>query len=300
MRAKAAIGLAGLLLVGAKAPPAERVVSGDGIGAATVNGTIGRIRIDPGATSMPVLDRAFAERAGLTSGMFAAGFMVGPTKLRGPTSVTTLAVGGKPFKRRVAWFDAKYAAGADGAIGPGGLPDRVIRFVLRPAVAGERTVALPMVDGGGLGGGWGGLYATIPFRGAALKVRFDPHQPRTMVSAGLANSLANANGGAMTGAPSTATIVFGVERPVRRMRLATPLAVGMLSLAAIDVRVGDYGNASGIAEADVVPDPDEVVVTGKHKRDRSRDRLTIGGDALAGCSSIVFDKPAKVIRLTCR
>lgn len=37
----------------------------------------------------------------------------------------------------------------------------------------------------------------------------------------------------------------------------------------------------------------------KGKRDAKRDRLTIGADLLDRCSAIVFDKPARQIRLTC-
>ena len=52
-------------------------------------------------------------------------------------------------------------------------------------------------------------------------------------------------------------------------------------------------------EADAHADPNEVVVTGKGKHDIKHDRLSIGADQLNRCSSIVFDKPAKQIRLSC-
>lgn len=98
---------------------------------------------------------------------------------------------------------------------------------------------------------------------------------------------------------SRAEIAFGVERPVRMMALDRPLAIGALSLTRIGVRTGDWGNAAGIAEAGSA-DPDEIVVTAKgRKRDPFRDRLAIGADVLARCSSVIFDKPARQIRLTC-
>lgn len=45
-------------------------------------------------------------------------------------------------------------------------------------------------------------------------------------------------------------------------------------------------------------DPEEIVVVAKGKR-RTDGRLSIGADLLERCSSIVFDKPARQVRLTC-
>ena len=159
---------------------------------------------------------------------------------------------------------------------------------------------LPMTDGGGLFGGGGGSFALVPVGGVPTRVRFNPDNARTLATAGAGVALASANGGRLEGATRTAHIAFGVERPVRLLKLARPLAIGPLTLAALDVRVADYGSAGGIADADAPPpDPDEIVVTAKGKRDRSRDSLTLGRDQLDRCSSIVFDKPAKQVRLSC-
>ena len=43
----------------------ERVVSGDGIVAVSVNGGPGRLRIDPAAPALPILTETYAQRAGL-------------------------------------------------------------------------------------------------------------------------------------------------------------------------------------------------------------------------------------------
>ena len=86
------------------------------------------------------------------------------------------------------------------------------------------------------------------------------------------------------------------------MALAHPLAVGPLSLARIGVRTAEGGNTAAIpdsSEASPAADPDEVVVTAKAKHKPRPGTLTLGADALARCSGIVFDKPAKQIRLTC-
>ena len=108
--------------------------------------------------------------------------------------------------------------------------------------------------------------------------------------------------GALSGEAVPTEIFFGIERPVRTLTLARPMAIGALSLATLGVRTQDAGNAGAIREAGAVvptPDPDEVVVTAKNKRDVRRDVLSLGADQLSRCSSIVFDKPAKQIRLSC-
>ncbi|GAA3255764.1 hypothetical protein GCM10020258_14510 [Sphingomonas yabuuchiae] len=157
-----------------------------------------------------------------------------------------------------------------------------------------------MVDQGDLFGGWAERFAIIMVEGQPMRVRFDPHHPRTLANAGAAVRLARAYGGTLSGSTSPAEIAFGVERPIRAMTLATPLTVGPLSIATLGVRTVDHGNTDTIADADQHADPNEVVVTGKGKHDIKRDRLSIGADQLNRCSSIVFDKPARQIRLSCR
>ncbi len=67
----------------------------------------------------------------------------------------------------------------------------------------------------------------------------------------------------------------------------------------LSVRTADTGSTATIADADAPGDPDEVVVTGKGKHDPKKDWLSIGADQLGRCSSIVFDKPARQVRLSC-
>lgn len=298
MRNVAGIGAA-MLLAGAAAPPAERVVTGDGVTAATVKGAPGRLRIDPAATAMPMIDAAWAERAGLKAGPFGIMYGVGPKRVSGRTAVAELRLGGLAFKRRIAWTPRPYAAGVDGVIGPAGLPDPVVRFVLRPARPGERVARFPMVDQGGLFGGWSERFAVIEVGGSPMRLRFDPHHRRTLANAGAGRRLAEAHGGALTGEVTPEEIAFGIERPVRTLVLARPLRLGPLSIASLGVRTHDGGGTTGIADADAPPDPDEVVVTARGKRDPDRNRLALGRDQLDRCSSIVFDKPARQVRLSC-
>jgi hypothetical protein len=277
----------------------ELVVGGDGIVAATVNGAPGRIRIDPAVPALPMLTAEYAGRARLRAGPFAFGYLVGPQQVDGLSAVARIGVGAgvRPRKRRVGWTRRPYLAGADGVIGPGGLPQDVIRFVLRPSLPGERIVALPMVDEGGLFGGWGGMYALVEIGGQPLRIRFNPHQPLTLATAGAGVRIAAAQDGRIGGDTQAVEIAFGISRPVRMMRLATPLRIGPLAISALGVRTADFGNVSAIREEG--GDPDEIVVTGQRRRDHRRDRLSLGADQLARCSAIVFDKRARQIRLTC-
>lgn len=299
-------GMTTLLLLAAATPPRERLVTGDAIVAVTIDGIPARLRIDPGAPGVPLISPELAERAGLKGGgmlAFGLGYGVGPISAMHRTQVVKLDAGQGVFKRRVGWGKRRYAAVADGTIGPGDLPDPVIRFQFRESQPGERTMTLPMVDGGGMFGGFFGLYAEIVVGGEPLRVRFDPYHPRTLANAGAALRIAAAQDGRLTGDTVPLEIAFGIERPVRTMILARPLPLGPLSIATLGVRTADNGNANRIKD-DSAPekiDPDEIVVTAKgKKRDPNRDRLSIGADQLDRCSSLVFDKPAKQIRLTCR
>ncbi len=291
--------------VAAAAAPAlgqagELVVAGDGIVPVTVNGVPGRARIDPAVPALPMLTADYAARIRLRAGPFAFGYLVGPQQVDGLSAVARIAVGAgaRPRKRRVGFTRRPYLAGADGVIGPGGLPQQVIRFVLRPPVPGERTVALPLVNEGGLFGGWGGMYALVDVGGRPMRIRFNPHQPRTLATAGAGVRIAAARDGRIGGDSEAVEIAFGISRPVRTLRLGTPLQIGPLAISTLGVRTADFGDASAIREEG--GDPDEIVVTGERDRDRRRDRLSLGADQLGRCSSIVFDRRARQVRLTCR
>jgi len=291
--------IAASLMLPAAAPAPELVVGGDGIVPATINGVSGRIRIDPAVPALPMLATGWADRARLRPGPFAFGYLVGPEQVDGVSAVARIGVGrgAAPRRRRVGWTRRPYLTVADGVIGPGGLPQRVIRFVLRPALPGERTVTLPLVDEGGLLGGWGGTYALIEVGGAPMRIRFDPHHPRTLATAGAGVRLAAAYDGRIGGEIESLEIAFGIRRPVRTLRLARPLAIGPLAIATLGVRTADFGSTASIREEG--GDPDEIVVTGGRRRNVRRDRISLGADSLARCSSILFDKAARQIRLTC-
>lgn len=285
------LGLASIGLLSAARPVIPLVIKGDGVVNATVGGVPATLRLTPWAPAAPTLNPDLAQRIGLKGGLFGFVVKVGPVKVSGQSSVTKFAFGQMMFRRRVVWFERRYEAATDGAIGPGGLPADVIRYELRAPVAGERVAVLPLVQQL-----FRPTYGRVDVGGRALTILFDPQHSRTLATAGAGASIAAAQGGQLSGAAGMAEVAFGINRPVRRLQLARPLAIGPLSIGALLVRVGDNGSVAGIADANA--DPDEIVVTATRKGDR-RDVLIIGRDELAGCSSITFDKPAKQIRLSC-
>jgi hypothetical protein len=230
--------------------------------------------------------------------MFGFGYMVGPEQVDGVSAVARIAVGpgSQARKRRVGWTRLPYSAAADGVIGPGGVPQQVVRFVLRPARPGERVISLPLVNEGGLFGGWGGMYALAEVGGEPMRIRIDPHSPQTLATAGAGVRLAHHFDGRLAGDSSMVPIAFGLARPVRRLNLAIPAQIGPFAITQLGVRTADFGNTSSIR--DEASDPDEIVVTGG-VRARKRDRITIGADLLSRCSSIVYDKRANRLRLSC-
>lgn len=289
-----------LVLAVASAPPAERVVEADSTVTIAVNGEPLSFRIDPRAPGLPVVSGAVAQRLGLKGGGllgFGVCYAVGRERVCGRTQVSRLAwPDAPPGKRRVGWMSRDYPMAVDGTIGPAGVPEPVVRFVLGPSRPGDRTVSLPMNGGSGLFGDWMLVGATITVGGKPLVVRFDPHHALSLATAPAAVRLATAQGGTLTDATARQEIAFGIERPLRMMTLAHPLVVGPLSLSTIAVRVTDGAGANTIPAASA--DPNEVVVNGGKKQPPGS--MTLGADQLGQCSSLVFDKAAREVRLTCR
>lgn len=298
-----------MLLVGAAQPAQERVIAADGLIEGRIAGQPARTRIDPAAPAMPLIDLALAERAKLklTGGWgVGIGYRVGTTDVMTRTQVVEVDLGRGTDKRRVGWAKRPFAPGVDVSVGPAALPEPIVRFQLRAPRPGETTTIFPALHESGpfgLFGNFTATFARIDVGGAPMRLRFDPFHARTLATAGAAVRLAQANDGALSGESVPTEIFFGVERPVRDLTLKRPFRLGALAIARLGVRTGDFGSTGAIREgeaAETAPDPDEIVVVAKgKKRDTRRDTLSLGADQLRNCSSIVFDKKADVIRLTC-
>lgn len=279
------------LCMAAKAPspafdiPADRIVN------ATVEGQPARMLAMANGVDYPVLNPSIAAKLGLKGGFIVAHINVGPVKLKGDTGVVKLGVAGPPAKRRALWFDRAIAPGADGALGPGAMPQPVITFHLRAPANGERAFVLPLV------GRDDQMGTALSIGGESLFVQFDLGRGPTLATAAAGQILAQAQNGQLEGPAGRIAIRFGVERPVRALILANPLPIGPVAIRRIMVRISDNGSTSGIADADAV-DTGEIVVSAKGKAKPSY-RMAIGTSDLAGCSSVSFDKPGKRIILSC-
>lgn len=289
-----------VLSIGATRSSSERVVQGSGIVTAIVNGVPLRMRIDPGAVAMPMITTVIARRARLKPGPFDFEYLVGTKRVNGKSAVTRIDLGWGPMRRRVAWTDAPYIAGVDGVIGPGLLPAEIVRFQLGPSRVGERTISLPMAGQGGLQSRWGSRFALVQVGGTPMRVQFDPGRQRTIATANAGVRIAAAHSGTLSTETRPVEVAFGIERPVRSLRLQKPLKIGPLSIHTLGVRTSDFGSATSIRTdpAETV-DPNEIVVVGSRKGRKLFDHVILGQDHLDHCSSIAFDKNTDQIRMTC-
>lgn len=279
----------------------ELLVEGEGIVTAKINDVSLQMRIDPGAVAMPLITAAAAERTKLKAGPFNFEYLIGPRRVTGKSAVARINFGQGTMKRRVGWTDAPYSSGVEGIIGPGLLPEKLIRFQLRPSQEGESTISLPMVGQGGLESRWGSQFAMIEIGGAPMRIQFEPARKRSIATANAGVRIAAAYSGQLSSETQHETIVFGVKRPVRSLRLKYPLKIGSLLITDIGVRTADFGSIKSIeAKQNDTLDPDEIVVTGVRKKGKNFDYILLGRDQLDRCSSIIFDKTVKEIRLTCR
>ena len=241
------------------------------------------------------LNPGTAERLSLRSGIFSGEGRVGPVRKRINTAVVTYSVGEVASRRRVLWSDADYAPEADGGIGPGGVPHAVIVFNLRPAAPGEQEFELPMVSAPS---SYGALGTTVSIGGQNLSILFDLTRETSLATAAAAATLSASNGAQLHESADQELIRLGVLRPTRQLNLASPLSVGLLRVTNMRVRIADNSDGSMITDGDA--DVSEIVVTAQKSRQKPLYSISLGRDALSGCSSMIFDKPRRIIRLRCR
>ena len=289
------VSLAAISPASASSPQARLDVPADGIVNALVEGKPVRMALRGDGTSAPLLNSADAKRLGVSGGWLDIGIRVkvGPVALKGGSSVFHYTVGGIALKRRGAWLDRDIAPGLAGELGPASVDQGVVTFHLRTPAPGERLITLPLIDRGlqGMGTAVNGGVAGDVF------VQFNPQRAHSIITAAGGVTLAATHHGAFIGPVRQDVVIFGISRPVREMRLAEPLNLGGLAISLVDVRTADFGNASAIPDA--LADPDEIVVTAAKQKGPIYRTMHVGADALAHCSSLTFDKPARQIRLTC-
>jgi hypothetical protein len=271
-------------------------LSGDFIIPVTMNGKAIKLKVDPDIESARLINPEIARALGLKEGgLFDVSYTLGPIIIDGNTRRVDIDFGDIAQRRRVAWFQRPASLVADGAIGPGGLPYKIIRFNLRPKMAGEHMLSLPLSAIGIFGMTGGEAYAEIG--GQKVDIGFNFERDENVAVAPTAALIASLNKGSFSGEKRSAIIRFDIERPVRPMSLARPIEIGGIAVSNFLVRTTDFGDSSAIPEGQKVDD-DEIVVTAKSKKKRYH-RITLGRSFLSKCSSLTYDFRAKFVWLSC-
>ena len=259
------------------------------------------LRVDLETSGYPIFNPGTAARLGFRGSLFGARALVGPVRLSGEQNGAKFRIAGVERSYRFAFFDRDIVEGADGIISPHELPYDNIVFRLRDPQPGEVTTRIPMSFDRGAG-----LFAPLVMGDRTVFVEFSLLQPRNLATASAGALVAASHGGEWTGEAEPARIKFGVDRPVRPMRLARPLDIGGFGLSSLHVRTGDHrGNyllppdAAPPAAGEAGQDPDEIVVTGNVQRSRARLFMAVGRERLSACSSLTYTPATKTLTLRC-
>ena len=289
-------GIAGaaMLLWSGVAQAQERTIDADDpVVIVTIDGQAAAFEVAPDGSGSPVLTAALAERLGLEGSMVGGIHMVGTTKLRAQSNLVRINLGeGKPEKRRAFFFDTEdWHYRGDGLMGPVSLPDPIVTYRLRSAQEGEQELTLPLVEDKR-----SGFYTRLSIGDDTIPVVFTFQREETMANAAAGAMLAQAFGARMEGQAREIPIEFGIERPVRNLIFPNGFMLGALPVTDVVVRSQDTGSTAAIP--DETSDPNEIVVAGGTAK--RKPRLSIGTASLERCSSLSFDRPAQVIRLSCK
>jgi hypothetical protein len=278
--------------------PDELVLSGRNIIDVELEGKPIKLEVRPDGAGIVTVNPAIAAEQQFKPGMFGVRVAVGKELVNGSTGVHKINFGIEPQKQRIMWTDHQASTIADGVISPASLPYKRVVFQLNAAVAGEKIYRFPLDNFGFLGRG--GMGTTVKTLDEKIQVIFSLVRPENMVSAPSGNWFAENFAGAFAGAPKSTLVFYGIERPTRAMTLKQPFLISDLSVSEIAVRVSDYGDATGIADAAAASagDSEEIVVTGKRDKDVNL-RLSVGRGVLGRCSTLTYDLDKREIRMSC-
>lgn len=141
-----------------------------------------------------------------------------------------------------------------------------------------------------------GLFHTLSLGETRIPVKFSLSDRASIVTAAAGSVIADANRGRWTGEARRYHVTPGVMRPARPMRLDAPLAIRSLDVRDLMVRTADHrGNFDLPADS---TDPDEILVTARSGQ-APRFHMIVGLDRLASCSSISYRRAARQMVLTC-
>jgi hypothetical protein len=200
----------------------------------------------------------------------------------------------------VSWFETDTYDFADALAGPYALPYPVVRYQLQLPKPGEVEFSLPLAPSSR----WWIAATPLNVGKQTVYLAFAPHFKTSVASAGAGAVISALHDGQFSGSPSPVIISHNVQRPARRVLFGQPLRLGGLSLPSLLVRTRDYGSSGSIfdpAEASgaTAAKGDSILVKAKRTSSRPIYVVYVGADALSGCSSITYNKPAQTITLSC-
>lgn len=304
-----------------------------------VNGRTLRLRVDPGANGVIVLNPEAAERAGLRAApldrAMARALGIGAAPLTGDQAARAVqdmpvASGGgsrlqdsppEAAEPRVQ-FGPLLARGRFGMararIG-GGESEKVFAWfenravldadgLISPAELPYSAVTLRLgpARAGERTIALAGRYAPLSgftwplaVRGRTLNVKLSVTEPNSIATAAAGAVLAEAHRGGWTGEVRRHHIAIDIMRPVRPLALERPLSVAGMRVRSFLVRIRDHGGDLRLPES-VSEDPDEILVTAPGSVQAPRFLLVLGQDQLASCSSITYERRAVRLVARCR
>ena len=271
------------------------IIPEDGKISIFVNDISGTARVEPSAPVRPVLDPDFAARAGLRSRLPPAMSRIGPEVLVGKSSMATVGYGGDRQRRVVIWHETIDEPEIDAVIGPMDFASNIIVFRLNAIQPNEKTFDFRLSDFSSEGHGYG---LSVRIQNSPVRVFFKLDRRESLATAGAGTVIAAAFDGRFVGDSRETIIANQVSRPTRAIELSRPLIIGPLSITRFEARIADFGTTRVVERQPLALN--EVVVTARSRRDRTRDWLTIGRDDLAACSSLTIDKGRMELRLSCR
>ena len=268
------------------------VRSGDAI-EAVIAGKSVKLLVSGNGFNAPVLNPDAAARLNLFSGQRIRGH-IGPVKIVGTSVPLKYQIAGLSGRGSVRWFDRPIAAAYDGSIGVSAFEDARVTLMLRPDNGAEIEFVLPLVK---LPSSFGSVGTVVKIANQTVFVQWDFTREKTLLSAAVGASLANANGGELRGAVQPTSIRLGITRPIRQLVLSKDFSIGPHLISEAEVRISD--NNPGVMIPDAEADASEIVVTAKGQSIKPDYNIQIGSNAMRKCSTITFDNHNKKIILRC-
>lgn len=281
-------------------PPEELVLTGDNLIDVLLNGVPIRLEVTAEAFGAPVINPDIAVQLQLLA-TFQRGWQFGPVVVEGRGAVQALDFGAGAAAIPVTWARQRVSKLADGIIGVHHLPYQRVTFALSEPGETETLQRFALERAGGSRNTRLGTEVTVGKR--RLMMIFVPERTENLITAPTANFIAtHQEGGFEPGSEGIALMNFGVERPIRMMRIAQPIELGDLLVDRFAVRVEDYGDpkrVGEISENDPRFQKGQILVSRRKGRGKPDLLTRIGRDQIRHCSALTYDLEQSEIRLSC-